>query len=156
MPDGNKIPAASAAKIIALASDHGGFEMKGRVAEFLKSLGYEILDVGTYSEDRVDYPDYGRALAEAIAGGKAAQGVGICGSGIGMSIVLNRNPAVRAALCHDVTSTKLARGHNDANVLVLGARLTGPEVVLECIRTFLNTAFEGGRHAERVKKLGKC
>jgi len=148
MPESNKI--------IALASDHGGFELKGRIAEFLKSEGYEVLDMGTHSTDRVDYPDYGGALAEVVATGKAKSGIGICGSGIGMSIALNRNPQIRAALCHDVTSTKLARGHNDANVLVLGARLIGIEVVLECIRTFLNTEFEGGRHAERVKKLGKC
>ncbi len=156
MSDANKIPAASAAKIIALASDHGGFEMKSRIAEVLKSGGYEVLDLGTHSADRVDYPDYGYALAEAIATGKAGRGIALCGSGIGISIAVNRNPKARAALCHDVTSTRLAREHNDANVLALGARLTGIEVALECVKVFLNTAFEGGRHAERVKKLGKC
>lgn len=148
MPDSNKI--------IALAADHGGFELKTRVAAFLKSEGYEVLDLGTNSPDRVDYPDYGYALADVIASGKAGRGIGICGSGIGISIALNRNPAVRAALVGDVVSARLARQHNDVNVLALGARLIGVDVALECIKVFLNTAFEGGRHAERVKKLGKC
>lgn len=143
-------------EIIALAADHAGFGLKNSVATFLKSAGYEILDLGTYSDERVDYPDYGYSLAEAIATGKVKRGIAICGSGIGISIALNRNPAVRAALCHDVTSAELARAHNDANVLALGARLTGPEVAIECVETFLKTEFEGGRHAERVKKLGKC
>ncbi|MFH1158811.1 MAG: ribose 5-phosphate isomerase B [Pseudomonadota bacterium] len=142
-------------KIIALASDHAGYELKCRVAEFLKSGGYEALDLGAHSDDRVDYPDYGYALADAIAAGKAGRGIAVCGSGIGISIALNRNPAVRAALCHDETSARLARLHNDANVLALGSRLTGIEVALECVKVFLNTEFEGGRHAERVKKLGK-
>ena len=143
-------------KIIALAADHGGFDMKCRIAEFLKTAGYEVLDLGTHSAERVDYPDYGYALAEAIAAGKAERGIALCGSGIGISIAVNRNPKARAALCHDVTSTRLSRQHNDANVLALGARLIGIDVALECVQIFLNTAFEGGRHAERVKKLGKC
>lgn len=143
-------------KIIALAADHGGFALKGRIAEFLKSEGYEVLDLGTHSDARVDYPDYGYALAEVIASGKAGRGIAICGSGIGISIALNRNTAVRAALCNDVISARLARQHNDANVLALGARLIGVDVAMECVKVFLNTGFEGGRHAERVKKLGKC
>lgn len=143
-------------KVIAIAADHAGFELKSRVIEFLKAEGREVLDLGTHSPDRVDYPDYGYKLAEAVAQGKAVQGIAICGSGIGISIALNRNPAVRAALCHDVTSAKLARQHNDANVLALGARLIGSDVALECVKTFLTTEFEGGRHAERVKKLGQC
>ncbi len=142
-------------KIIALASDHAGYELKCRVAEFLKSGGNEVLDLGTNSADRVDYPDYGYALAEAVAVNKAGLGIAICGSGIGISIALNRNPAVRAALCHDVTSARLARLHTDANVLAMGGRLIGVEVALECVRVFLDTKAEGGRHAERVKKLGK-
>jgi ribose 5-phosphate isomerase B len=146
----------SAHEIIALAADHAGFELKSSIAAFLKSEGYEVLDLGTYSDERVDYPEYGYSLAKAIASGKAKSGVAICGSGIGISIALNRNPAVRAALCHDVTTAKLARQHNDANVIALGARLIGAETALACVRTFLNTEFEGGRHAERVKKLGKC
>jgi ribose 5-phosphate isomerase B len=147
---------SDANKIIALAADHGGFEMKGRIAEVLKSGGYDVLDLGSHTPERVDYPDYGFALAEAIAAGKAGRGIALCGSGIGISIAVNRNPKVRGALCHDVTSARLSRAHNDANVLVLGARLTGIETALECVQIFLNTTFEGGRHAERVKKLGKC
>ena len=156
MTDDNKIPAASAAKIIAIATDHAGFDMKGKIVEFLKSAGYEVLDLGTHNTDRVDYPDYGHALAEAVASGKAGRGIALCGSGIGIGIAVNRNPKVRGALCHDFTTARLARQHNDANVLVLGARTTGIEVALECVKVFLNTSFEGGRHAERVKKLGKC
>ena len=147
---------SDANKIIALAADHAGFEMKNRIAEFLKSGGYEVLDLGTHSTDRVDYPDYGFAIAGAIAAGKAERGIALCGSGIGICIAANRNPQVRSALCHDVTTARLARLHNDANVLSLGARLIGIDTALDCVQTFLNTAFEGGRHAERVKKLGKC
>ena len=148
MPDRNKI--------IALAADHAGFELKNHVAKSLKAEGYEVLDLGTNSAARVDYPDYGRTLAEAIANGKAGRGIGICGSGIGICIMLNRNPAVRAALCSEDLSARLARQHNDANVLVLGSRLIGEGMAMECIGVFLNTEFEGGRHEERVKKLGKC
>lgn len=143
------------AKTIVLAADHGGFLLKTRIAEFLKSEGYDVIDLGTMSEERVDYPDYGYKLAEAIASGKAPRGIAVCGSGIGISIALNRNPKVRAALCYDVTSAKLSRQHNDANVLALGERLTGVEVALDCVRAFLSTAFEGGRHAGRVEKLGR-
>ncbi len=143
-------------KVIALAADHAGFELKSRVAAFLKEAGYEVLDLGTHSADRVDYPDYGYDLADAIVGGKVKRGIAICGSGIGISIALNRNPAVRAALCSEILSARLARQHNDANVLVLGARLIGVDVATECAQIFLNTEFEGGRHEERVKKLGKC
>ncbi|MDE2336889.1 MAG: ribose 5-phosphate isomerase B [Alphaproteobacteria bacterium] len=149
-------PVPDTHKIIAIAADHAGFELKSRLVEFLKSGGYEVLDLGTHSTERVDYPDYGHALAEAIADGRAGRGIAICGSGIGISIAANRNRKVRAALCHDVTSARLARRHNDANVLALGARLTGTEVALECVGAFLNTAFEGGRHAGRVEKLGSC
>ncbi len=149
-------PVSNVQKIIAIAADHAGFELKSRLVEYLKSEGYEVLDLGTHSTERVDYPDYGHAIAEAIAAGKAGCGIAICGSGIGISIAANRNPMIRAALCHDVTSARLARAHNDANVLAMGARLTGPAVALECIDVFLKTPFEGGRHADRVKKLGNC
>ncbi len=141
--------------MIALAADHAGFDLKNSVAAFLKTAGHDVLDLGTYSDERVDYPDYGYALAKAIADGKIARGIAICGSGIGISIALNRNQNVRAALCADTTYVKLARQHNDANVLVLGARLIGVDAALDCVRVFLNTEFEGGRHAERVEKLGK-
>ncbi len=117
-------------------------------------MGHEILDLGTDGPGSVDYPDYGTALAESIASGKAERGVAICGTGIGISIAVNRHPGVRAALCHDETSARLAREHNDANVLALGARLIGVEVAKGCLRAFLETEFAGGRHAARVAKLG--
>ena len=141
---------------IAIASDHAGFDLKSVIIAYLKKRDYDVLDLGTYTDDRVDYPDYGYALADAIASGKAPRGIAICGSGIGISIAANRNPKVRAALCHDVTSAHLARQHNDANVLALGARLISEDVALDCVEAFLNTTFEGGRHVGRVEKLGKC
>ncbi|MCH7796487.1 MAG: ribose 5-phosphate isomerase B [Proteobacteria bacterium] len=141
-------------KPIALAADHAGYELKTTLVEELRSMGHEILDLGTDGPGSVDYPDYGKALAESIASGKAERGVAICGTGIGISIAVNRHPGVRAALCHDETSARLAREHNDANVLALGARLIGPEVAKRCLRTFLETEFAGGRHVARVAKLG--
>lgn len=138
---------------IAVASDHAGFKLKTRIVEYLKAEGYEVADLGTLSEERVDYPDYGFRLAEAVAKGEVPRGIAICGSGIGISIALNRNPKVRAALCGDVTAARLARLHNDANVLALGERLIGLEVALDCVKAFLTTGFEGGRHAGRVEKL---
>ncbi len=116
------------AKPIALASDHAGYELKTTLAEELRSMGHEVLDLGTDGTGSVDYPDYGGALAEAITSGKADRGVAVCGTGIGISIAINRHSGVRAALCHDETSARLARAHNDANVLALGARLIGSEV----------------------------
>jgi len=142
--------------VIALAADHAGFGLKTRIAEFLKAEGREILDLGTHSEDRVDYPDYGFKLAKAIEEGSAALGIAVCGSGIGIDIAANRNPAARSALCHDATTARLARQHNDANILSLGARVTGIDPALECVKVFLSTSFAGGRHADRVKKLGNC
>ncbi len=145
---------ADAAKTIALASDHAGFALKTLVIDHLKKAGHTVIDLGPFNEDRVDYPDFGFALAEALKAGKAPIGIGICGSGIGINIALNRYGNIRAALCHDATSSRLARLHNDANVLCLGARLLGIEVATECVDVFLKTAFEGGRHAGRVEKLG--
>lgn len=141
-------------KKIALASDHAGFALKASLIAHLQAAGHDVLDLGPATADRVDYPDYGYKLAEAIAAGQADLGIGICGSGIGISIALNRYSGIRAALCHDVTSARLSRQHNDANVLVLGERLIGPAVAPECVDAFLTTAFEGGRHADRVEKLG--
>lgn len=139
---------------VAIASDHAGFALK----EDLKKLfsgRVEWLDLGTHSADSVDYPDYGRAVAEAIARGDIARGVLICGTGIGISIAANRFPQVRAAVCTGATMAHLARSHNDANVLALGARIIGPEVAKDCLAVFLDTPFEGGeRHERRVKKLG--
>lgn len=143
-----------AAEIIAIASDHAGFEYKDVLKRQLTEWGFDVLDLGTDSTASVDYPDFGRRLSKVIAEGKARRGVIVCGTGIGISIAANREPAVRAALCHDVTTARLARMHNDANVLALGARTTGIEVARETLRAFLDTEFEGGRHAGRVAKLG--
>ena len=140
---------------VAIASDHAGVALKGALIEELQVLGYEVLDLGTEGPGSVDYPDFGQAMAETIAAGRAGRGVIVCGTGIGISIAANRHPKVRAAVCHDVTSARLAREHNDANVLALGARLIGVEVAKECLKTFLETDFAGGeRHERRVAKLG--
>jgi ribose 5-phosphate isomerase B len=138
---------------VAIAADHAGFALKTVLARELEALGCAVLDLGTTSAESVDYPDFGRALADAVASGRAGRGVAVCGTGIGISIAVNRNPAVRAALCHDVSSARLARQHNDANVLALGARIIGEEVARDCLRVFLATEFEGGRHSARVAKL---
>ena len=139
---------------IAVASDHAGFELKSAMVQALTESGFDILDLGAHGRDSVDYPDFGRAMAESIQSREVERGVLICGTGIGISIAANRHRGVRAALCHDVTSARLARRHNDANVLVLGARVVGSEVALDCLSAFLETPFEGGRHARRVDKLG--
>ncbi|WP_455373314.1 ribose 5-phosphate isomerase B [Limibacillus halophilus] len=142
------------AETIAVASDHAGYEMKQQLAEELRAKGFEVLDLGTNGLESVDYPDFGVALGKAIEEGKAQRGLIVCGSGIGISIAANRNRAVRAALCHDVTTARLCRQHNDANVLAMGARLIGPETASQCLTAFLETPFEGGRHQRRVDKLG--
>lgn len=141
--------------VIAIASDHGGYELKEVFKSVLEEKGYLPLDLGTNSTESVDYPDFGTALAKVIETGGASRGILICGSGIGISIAANRNPAVRAAVCHSGLSAKLARQHNDANVLALGARLIGIETALDCLEQFLITEFEGGRHQRRVDKLGR-
>jgi ribose 5-phosphate isomerase B len=117
-------------------------------------MGYAVLDLGTDDTESVDYPDYGQALAHAVQEGRAERGVLICGTGIGISMAANRFSGVRAALCHDETSARLAREHNDANVLALGARMLGIEVAKDCLRAFLTTDFAGGRHTRRVAKIG--
>lgn len=139
--------------LIAIASDHAGYALKTALIAELERLGYEALDLGAHGEDSVDYPDFGKAMGAAIENGRATRGVIVCGTGIGISIAANRNPQVRAALCHDTTSARLARQHNDANVLALGARISGSEVAKDCLQVFLETAFEGGRHQHRVDKL---
>ena len=142
-------------KSIAIAADHAGFDLKAKLAEELKSTGYEVIDLGTRDgTTSVDYPDFGKAVAEAVTSGKADAGVVVCGTGIGISIAVNRHPGVRAALCHDVTSARLSREHNDANVLALGARMTGEQVAKDCLKAFLTTEFAGDRHLRRVQKLG--
>lgn len=139
--------------VIAVASDHAGFELKATLKAELEGQGYSVLDLGTNGPDSVDYPDFGKAIGDAVAGGKAQYGVAVCGSGIGISIAANRVPGCRAALVHDALSARLSRLHNDANVIALGARLIGVDTAKDCLAVFLNTAFEGGRHARRVAKL---
>lgn len=143
-----------ASETIAIACDHAGVDLKETLKAELANRGFDVLDLGTNGPDSVDYPDFGAAMGDAIASGKAKRGVLVCGSGIGISIAANRNPAVRAALCQNGLMAQLSRQHNDANVLALGARLIGIETALDCLNAFLETDFEGGRHQRRVDKLG--
>jgi ribose 5-phosphate isomerase B len=140
---------------IAVASDHAGFDLKELLKRDLQQAGHDVLDLGTNSTESVDYPDFGKAMADAIGSGRAGRGVVVCGTGIGISIAANRNPKVRAALVHDVTSARLSREHNDANVVAFGARLIGTETAREALKVFLDTEWAGGRHAGRVAKLSK-
>lgn len=143
-----------ARETIAIAADHAGVSLKDTLKTELGELGFEVLDLGTHGPESVDYPDYADKLADALREGRAKRGVLVCGSGIGVSIAANRHPGVRAALCHDAVTARVARQHNDANVLVLGARTTGLDVAKDCLKVFMGTAFEGGRHTRRVDKLG--
>lgn len=138
---------------IALASDHAAIALKALLVEHVRALGHEAIDLGPETSDSVDYPDYGYKLADAVASGAADRGIALCGSGIGISIAVNRNPAARCALVSEPLSAKLCREHNDANVLAMGARLTGPDMARECVSVFLATPFGGDRHARRVAKL---
>ena len=142
-------------KTVAVASDHAGFALKAALAEDLQYLGHSVLDLGPATADPVDYPDFGHALARSVAAGDAEIGVAVCGTGIGISIALNRHRGVRAALCHDSLSARLSRQHNNANVLALGERLIGFETARDALRTFLETPFDGGRHEARVDKIDR-
>lgn len=139
---------------IALGSDHAGFELKEDLRVHLAGLKIEVLDLGAKDESPVDYPDIGASVAEKVSRGEVERGVLICGSGIGMSIVANRFPGVRAALCHDVYTSRMSREHNDANLLVLGGRLIGKGLAREIVKVWLATGFEGGRHQKRLDKIG--
>lgn len=140
---------------IAIASDHAAWELKASLAQWLRDEGHEVLDLGTDGPASVDYPDFGFALGKAIADGTAERGIALCGSGIGISIAVNRVPAARCARVSEPLSARLAREHNDANVLAMGARLIGPEMAKACIAEFLATGFGGDRHQRRVDKLTK-
>jgi len=140
-------------KKIAIGCDHAGLNLKKTLQADLVEAGYDVLDLGTNSPDSVDYPDFGYAVAKAVAGGDADRGVLVCGTGIGISIAANRHPAIRAAVVGDATGARFCREHNDANVICFGERMTGVEVARECLHVFLNTRFEGGRHVGRVEKL---
>jgi ribose 5-phosphate isomerase B len=141
-------------RTVAIACDHAGVALKHALKRDLAANGYSVLDLGTDGTQSVDYPDFADALAAAIAEGRARQGVLVCGTGIGISIAANRNPAVRAAVVHDVETARLSRAHNDANVLALGARVTPEAQARDCLAVFLTTPYEGGRHENRVAKLG--
>lgn len=138
---------------IAIASDHAAIDLKSTLVEYLTGLGHDVQDLGPNSPDSVDYPDYGYKLANAIADGSAERGVALCGSGIGISMAVNRNSACRCALVGEPLSAKLSREHNDANVIAMGARLTGVDMAKACLDAFLTTEFGGDRHARRVAKL---
>ena len=138
---------------IAIASDHAALDLKTELAAWLREQGHDVVDLGASGTESVDYPDYGYKLGEAIADGRAERGVALCGSGIGISISVNRNPAARCALVSEPLSAKLSREHNDANVIAMGARLTGIDMAKACLDAFLTTEFAGDRHARRVDKL---
>ena len=138
---------------IAIGSDHAGFLLKETLRQWLLDNGHEVTDVGTYSEDRVDYPHYGALVGQAVARGEVDSGVAVCGSGQGICMAANKVPGVRAATVHDVTSARLTRQHNDANVICMGERLIGVEVAKDALDAWLEASFEGGRHADRVAKL---
>ena len=138
---------------ILIASDHAGYKLKELIKKFLKKNRKNFLDLGTKNTDPVDYPDFAHLLSKKIKNSKNQFGVLICGSGIGMSMAANRHKNIRAALCNNIKSAKLSRKHNNANVITIGARLTKKNIALKCVSIFLQTNFEGGRHAKRVKKI---
>ena len=140
---------------IAIASDHGGYQLKEEVKKYLEDRGIEILDLGTNSEESVDYPEYGHACGEAVASGKADRGIVCCGTGIGISIAANKVKGVRFALCTDVNMAVMTRKHNDANMLAMGGRTTDTKTALEITAAWLDTEFEGGRHQRRVDMLNR-
>jgi ribose 5-phosphate isomerase B len=144
---------AVAADRIAFGADHGGFQLKDLLMRAAAERGHPALDFGTDGPASVDYPDFAEAVCQAIGEGRAERGVLVCGTGIGISIAANRFRHIRCALVHDVTTAKLTRQHNDANVLALGARIVGPQVALDCLDAWLATPFEGGRHAARIAKI---
>jgi ribose 5-phosphate isomerase B len=140
---------------IAVSADHAGVDLKDLITSWLREQGHDVLDLGTDSHESVDYPRYGAILAEALADGRAERGITVCGSGIGVAIAANRNPACRCAQVAEPLSASLARKHNDANAIALGARLVGTEMAIACVKAFLETDFEGGRHQRRVDQLSQ-
>ena len=138
---------------IAIASDHGGFDLKESIITFLQKKGWEVDSLGAPSADSVDYPDYGIKVAKAIIEKKFVRGILICGTGVGMSIVVNRFPGIRGTLCSDVYTAKMCREHNDSNILILGGRVIGVSLALEILDIWLKTEFEGGRHQRRLDKI---
>ena len=139
--------------LVAIGSDHAGLELKLEIISILKTLGCEHIDYGTDTPQSVDYPDFGEKVSEAVSSGKVERGILICGTGIGMSIVANKFPNIRAALCNDLFSARMSRLHNDANILVLGGRIIGKDLAKEIVLTWMKTDFEGGRHGNRLAKI---
>ncbi|BDU50434.1 ribose 5-phosphate isomerase B [Haliovirga abyssi] len=140
---------------IVMASDHGGLELKDFIKSYLLGKGYDILDIGTNSEESVDYPDYGKNAGLKIMNGEADLGIIMCGSGIGISIAANKVKGIRAALCHDIYTARMCKQHNNANILAMGGRIIGKGLAIEMVETYLNTEFEGGRHQRRIDKIHK-
>jgi ribose 5-phosphate isomerase B len=138
---------------IGLACDHAGFELKEELKAFLKSLGVKAIDMGTFNEDSVDYPDFGVLVAEKVSRGELERGVLICGTGIGMAMVANKFPRIRAAVANDLYSSRCSREHNDANVLIIGGRIVGKELAKEIVKVWLETPFAGGKHKRRIEKI---
>jgi len=139
--------------IISMGADHAGFSVKEKIREYLESKDYTILDKGTYSEDSVDYPEFGHVVGNSVQGGESTKGIVICGSGIGISIAANKIEGIRAALCATPEHARMSRLHNDANVLAVGARMTDYDIIIQIVDTWLNTEFEGGRHSTRVNNI---
>lgn len=138
---------------IAIGSDHAGFELKEQLKAHLEEQGHQVKDLGTHSEESVDYPDFGALVARSVVGGEADYGVCVCGTGIGIGIAANKVRGARAAVVHDATSARMARQHNDANVVCVGARLTGPQAAADAVDAFLGAEFEGGRHQRRIDRI---
>lgn len=138
---------------IFVGSDHAGFDLKVELLRAMRDAGHDVEDLGTHSKESTDYPDYAHRVAAAVTAEEGARGVLVCGTGLGMSMAANRHPGVRAALCHETFSARMARAHNDANVLCMGARVVGPGLAIDVLEAFLAGAFEGGRHARRVGKI---
>lgn len=140
---------------IGIGSDHGGFELKEYIKEQLGTKGIEFVDYGTNSPDSVDYPDYGRKVSEAVVAGEVEKAIVICGTGIGISIACNKVKGIRCALCSDTYSARMSREHNNANILALGGRVTGKDLAIEIVRTWLGAEFAGGRHERRINKISE-
>jgi ribose 5-phosphate isomerase B len=140
-------------KKIFISSDHAGFKLKEEIKSHLSKKNISFKDMGPFNDDRVDYPDYAHKVARKVKTNKNNVGILVCGSGMGMNIAANRHKNIRAAQCFNLKSTKLSRLHNDANIITLGSRLLNKKLALNCVNTFLNTKFEGGRHSKRIKKI---
>jgi ribose 5-phosphate isomerase B len=147
------MPELSPKPRIALGADHAGYHIKEIIRQFLENAGYPVDDLGTWSEESVDYPDYGKAVADRVATHQDEYGIAVCGTGMGMSIAANKVPGIRAAVAHNVDTARLAREHNDANVLAMGGRVVNGVEAVEMVQAFLCTTFAGGRHARRVEKI---